>query len=125
VTQETGRVNESRSSVACASAIAAGMATWFAASIIAGRREAWDAGVYWVAFYPIAILLCGLLGYYFPDRPWRWALALFLAQFVAMAIRNGEIGNLSPIGLIVFAVLALPGIAAARFASGMKRKRSD
>ena len=118
-------MNESRSSVACTVAIAAGMALWFAASIIAGRREAWDAGIYWAVFYPIAILTCGLLGYYFPDRPWRWALALFLAQFVAMAIRNGEIGNLSPIGLIVFAVLALPGIAAAKFASGVKRKRSD
>ena len=118
-------MNEPRAGVACTMAIAAGMALWFAASIIAGRREAWDAGIYWVVFYPIAILTCGLFGYLFPDRPWRWALALFLAQFVAMAIRNGEIGNLSPIGLIVFAVLALPGTAAARFASGMKKKRSD
>lgn len=118
-------MNESRSGVAFTVAIAAGMSLWFAASIVAGRREAWDAGIYWAVFYPVAILACGLLGYFFPDRPWRWALALFLAQFVAMAIRNGEIGNLSPIGLIVFAVLALPGIAAARFASSMKRKRSD
>lgn len=117
-------MNESRSSLACASAIGAGMALWFAASMVAGRREAWDAGIYWVLFYPVAILGCGVLGYFFPDRPWRWALALFLAQFVAMAIRNGEIGNLSPIGFIVFAVLALPGIAAAQFASSVKRKRS-
>jgi hypothetical protein len=103
---------------------AAGMALWFAASIIAGRREAWDAGIYWMVFYPIAILTCGLFGYYFPigrgdgrsrcswpsSWPWRFAMAKS-----ATCRRSGD----------VFTVLALPGIAAARFASGMKKKRSD
>jgi hypothetical protein len=117
-------VNQLRSAVPYVIAIVTGMALWFAASMISGRREAWDAGIYWVVFYPIAILGCGVLGYLFPERPWRWALVLFLAQFVAMGIRNGEVGNLSPIGLIVFAILSLPGIAAARFASSVRKKHS-
>jgi hypothetical protein len=101
-------------------AAAAGMALWFACAELTGRREAWDSGLYWSLFYPLALAACGLLGYSFPDRPWRWALALFLAQCLAMGIRNGEIGNLFPLGLIVFGVLALPGIAVAKLGARMK-----
>lgn len=42
---------------------------------------------------------------------------LFEAQFVAMALRNGEVGGLWPLGMLLFAAMALPGIAAARLAA--------
>jgi len=104
-------------------AIAAGMAIWFIASIVAGKREAWDAGIYWSLFYPIAILGCGVLGNLFPERPWRWALALFLAQCLAMALKTGEISNLFPLGLVMFGVLSLPAMAAAHFGARLNRGR--
>ena len=106
-------------------AIAAGAATWLAASLVTGKREAWDAGLYWALFYPLAILLCGLLGQRFPERPWRWALALFFAQCLAMALRNGEIGNLFPLGLFMFGVLSLPAVAAANFGARLKKGREN
>ena len=98
-------------------AIVAGMALWFAASLAGGRREAWDSPVYWSVAYPLAIIVCVWIGHAWPQRAWRAVLCLFAAQFVAMCIRNGELGNLWPLGLLVFAVLALPGIAAATLAA--------
>ena len=68
----------------------------------------------------LALAACGLLGYFFPERPHRWALALFFAQCLAMGIRNGELGNLFPLGLIAFVVLSLPGTAVAKFGARMK-----
>ena len=68
-----------------------------------------------------AIAACALLGYRFPDRPWRWALVLFEAQFVAMCARNGELGNLWPLGMLLLAVVALPGIAAAQIGARFGR----
>jgi hypothetical protein len=106
-------------------AIAAGVLLWFAGAAVAGKREAWDSGLYWSLFYPIAIGASALLGYLFPDRPWRWAIALFLAQFAAMVLRSGEIGNLAPLGLAMFGILSLPGVFAAFIASRMKGSRSN
>ena len=100
----------------------AGVALWIGASVISGKREAWDAAIYWTAAYPIAVVVSGLLGFLFPQRPWRWALALFLFQFVGMAIRNGELGGLWPLGLVMFAVLSIPGILLARLAAWLRAK---
>jgi hypothetical protein len=101
-------------------AVALGMALWLGASWISGRREAWDAPVYWVIAYPLALLAAAGLGYAYPDRPKLAALALFAAQFAAMCLRNGELGNLWPLGLLAFALLALPAVAAAQFAARMR-----
>lgn len=94
-------------------ASAAGAALWFVTSILNGSREAWDGAGYWSVAYPLALLACALLGYRYPARPWRWAGVMFLAQFVAMCVRNGELGSLWPLGLALFAILSLPGVAAA------------
>jgi len=108
----------SRSTVnaACVSA-AVGIALWFISSLLTSKREAWDASSYWVLAYPLAVAACALLGYRYPERPWRWPLVLFAAQFLAMCVRNGELGNLWPLGMLLFAVISLPGIAAAKVAA--------
>jgi len=101
--------------VSIAAIVGAGL--WYAAATITGRREPWDATAFWVAAYPAAILTCAILGYYYPERPWRWALVLFESQFLAMCVRNGELGSLWPLGMALFAIIALPGVVAARIAS--------
>jgi hypothetical protein len=100
----------------------AGAALWIGASVLSGKREPWDASVYWVIVYPIAMALSFLLGYLHPRRSWRWPLALFLFQFVGMVLRNGELGNLWPLGLAVFAILSIPGILVARLASWLRTR---
>jgi hypothetical protein len=102
-------------------AVVLGAALWFFASIITGKREPWDASDYWAVAYPVAISTCAFLGYWYPERPWRWAIVLFESQFLAMCIRNGEPGSLWPLGMALFAVIAVPGIVAAKIASRFGR----
>ena len=108
-------MNERRRAFAFAAA--SGAALWLIASWATPKREAWDSGLYWFVAYPIAIAICVHLGRRFPERPWRWALALFGAQSVTMALLSGEIGNLFPMGIIAFGVISIPGILAAKWAA--------
>jgi len=98
-------------------AVAVGVALWLAVSLLAGQREAWDTSAYWAFAYPAAILTCALLGYAYPNRPWPWVVTVFAPQFLAMCLRNGELGNLWPLGATLFAVMALPAVVAANLAS--------
>lgn len=100
----------------------AGATLWLATAAFSGKREAWDAAAYWLLAYPVALLVCAYLGYAYPKRSWRWALVLFEAQLIAMCIRNGEFGSLLPLGVVLFAILALPGIFAARLAARFATK---
>jgi hypothetical protein len=103
-------------------ALVAGVVLWFAASFITGRREPWDSSTYWWLIYPVAIAACGYLGYRYPARAWLSAFVLFQAQFVGMVIRNGELGNLWPLGLALFAIIAIPGMVVAALAARVARK---
>ena len=103
-------------------ALVAGAALWSGVSMLTGKREAWDASAYWAGAYPAAILISALLGYRYPDRPWRWVLVLFGSQFLAMSLRNGELGGLWPLGILMFGLIALPGVLAAKVASGFSRE---
>jgi hypothetical protein len=99
-----------------------GAALWWAAAFISGRREPWDGAAYWALAYPLSILACALLGYSYPERSWRWALVLFEAQFFAMCVHSGEPGNLWPLGMVLFALVALPGVFAARLTARLNRR---
>jgi hypothetical protein len=98
-------------------AIGAGMALWLVATLVSGRREPWDSASFWWGAYPAAIAVSAWLGYRWPVKPWRWPLALFEAQLVAMWLRAGEPGNLWPLAMVLIAVIALPGVGVAALAS--------
>lgn len=94
-------------------ALGGGALLWLLTAVISGRTEAWDSGLYWIVAYPLAIVLAAGLGYVYPERPWRWGLTVMLAQAVVLAATASGFGLL-PLGLLVFAFLALPAIGAAR-----------
>lgn len=77
------------------------------------RREAWDVDLYWMAGLPLCYLVAGMLGYVRPHRVWRWPAAMMATQGVCMLLFSGSGLSLLPLGLILLAVLALPGILAA------------
>ena len=101
-------------------AAVAGAALWFAASVLTDRREPWDAPIYWSFFYPLTLLVCGLLGFLYPQHRSRWPFVLFAFQFLAMCVGNRELGNLRPLGLALFAVLALPGVIVSRLGARLR-----
>lgn len=94
-------------------ALIGGALLWLLTMAISGRNEAWDSPIYWTITYPLCIALSAFLAYREPVRPWRWALAIMLVQPVVMAFTSGGSFGLLPLGLILFAILALPVILAA------------
>ncbi|MGC4084679.1 MAG: hypothetical protein QM736_21830 [Vicinamibacterales bacterium] len=114
---------ERKTAVPLCVALVIGVALWIAASLATGKREPWDASVYWTVAYPLALVASAGLGFVFHDRPWRWGLALFEGQFVGMVIRNGELGGLWPLGMALFAIIALPAIGAAHVAASLSTTR--
>ncbi len=106
-------------------AIVAGILAWDLVRLIGGRREAWDDPSYWVIGYPLMLVAAGMLGLGFPERPWRWAVVIVATQavwalFLGLAT-DGSV-NLFPLGLAMFAVLALPCIAAAYAGQWLARR---
>jgi hypothetical protein len=106
--------------IAAGASALVGAALWLFATNTAGGREAWDAPGYWQVAYPLALLASGVLGALFPRGAWRWPLLLFLAQAATLFIRAGELGNLWPLAIAMFLILALPGIALALFGAWLR-----
>jgi hypothetical protein len=104
---------------AWAIAISGGAVLWLAATVFGGRGEAWDSPLYWTVAYPFSLALSAGLGYAFPRRPWRWPLAVMFSQAVVLAALAASFGLL-PLGLILFGILALPGVALAQFAARLR-----
>ena len=102
-------------------ALVAGVSLWLATAAVSGRREAWDSSLYWSVAYPTGIAVAGILGFLAPDRPFRWGVALMLVQAVTLAITAASFGLL-PLGLILFAILAVPPGGAAATGARMRRR---
>jgi hypothetical protein len=105
-------------------ALAGGALLWLGTMALSGRNEAWDSPIYWTIAYPLCIALSGFLAYREPVRPWRWALATMLVQPVVMAFTSGGSFGLLPLGLILFAILALPAMLAARIAARLRLRQA-
>ncbi|HEY7672295.1 MAG TPA: hypothetical protein VIC71_08760 [Gammaproteobacteria bacterium] len=91
-----------------------GALLWLATMAVSGRNEAWDSPLYWSIAYPLCLLLAGVIAYIEPVRSWRFALAVMLVQPVVMILTSGSSFSLLPLGLMMFAILALPAMLIAR-----------
>lgn len=101
-----------------------GMALELAVQVITGRREAWDAGLYWSVGLPTAGLVSASLGYWSRGRDWVWTVAIVPSQVLVMMVSNGEmVGTLWPLTLVLSSVLSTPFVAAAFVASRFRHTR--
>jgi len=107
--------------LAYAAAMIGGVLLWMVTAAVSGRMEAWDAPLYWKAAYPLGIALAGFLGYWVPEKAWRWGLALMLVQGVMPVLGGAGLG-LFPLALVMLGVLALPPMAAALLGSRIRRR---
>ena len=67
--------------------IAIGMALEIGVTLASGRREAWDAGVYWSAGLPLAVLGAAAIGYLARGRGWLATALIVPAQVATMMYR--------------------------------------
>jgi hypothetical protein len=75
-------------------------------------REGWDNPTYFTRGLPALLVLCFVLGAVAPVRAWRWGIAPMAAQAV-LAFAGNPTANLLPLGLLLFAGLAVPCAGAA------------
>jgi peptidoglycan/LPS O-acetylase OafA/YrhL len=113
--------------VPVAIAVVAGVLSWDLVRLLGERREAWDDPDYWLVAFPLMLFTAFLLGLAFRDRPWRWVAAMLGAQaawaLLLSVIADGA-ANPFPLGLLVFALLAVPCLAVA-YAGRMLGERAQ
>jgi hypothetical protein len=102
-------------------ALVVGAAVWIVVSRATGRAEAWDSDAYFSLGIPVVCFAALLLGMVQPLHAWRWGVMPFVGQLVTLLASQG-VGNLLPLGIIVFAILAVPGVLAARAGAFIRRK---
>jgi len=107
---------------AYAIAVVGGAALWIATAKVSGQVEAWEDSLYWSVAYPLSIALAGSLGYSVLRKPWRWGLAVMLAQAFVHALTTSSL-VLLPLGLTMFGVLALPAMGAALIMAALRKRR--
>ena len=97
-------------------AILAGVLSWDLVRLLGDRGEAWDDPVYWQLAFPLMLFTALLLGAACPERPWRRVAAMVGAQAawaLLLSVIAGGAPNLLPLGLLMFALIAVPCLAAA------------
>ena len=104
-------------------AAAIGILVWVVVSAVASKREAWDSPLYFAAGIPFLCMVAGALALIEPDHPWKWAVVPLAAQAVWMFITQG-VGNLAPLGIVFFGILAIPLLISARIGAFFGKRRA-
>jgi hypothetical protein len=89
-------------------AILTGVALELGVVALSGRREAWDSSQYWQIGLPLAGVVSVALGYFSQHRGWAWTILLVPSQVFTMMVRNGEVGGLLPLALVLAMILSAP-----------------
>jgi hypothetical protein len=101
-----------------------GAATWIVVAVAGGRREAWDSELYFLLVMPVIALTAGIVSYRVPVRTWRWAMFPFAAQALVMVAQE-PLGNMLPLGLILFFIFGALCLIPARIGVLAARKLSS
>jgi hypothetical protein len=102
-------------------ALLTGAALELGIQMASGRREAWDSSLYWTVGLPAACTLALAIGVMARARDWVWVCLMIPAQVTTMMVRNGELGGLWPLAMILASVLSAPLVAAAFIGSRLRR----
>ncbi|MBY0268443.1 MAG: hypothetical protein K2X06_01060 [Burkholderiales bacterium] len=101
----------------------AGLAICLFITVTSGRREAWDAPIYFSIGIPAMCVVIFVLAYFFPQRAWRWVLSMALGQSLAMVLGGGS-ASLWPLAIIAMTVVSIPQFIVAMIASSIAKKRA-
>ena len=103
-----------------------GAAIWIASPLITGRKEPWDAHS---PYYVAALFGAGaVMGLWEPQRSWRWAVAIYAGQCLAVlgltALRGDDLGLFFPMGMLVLACFTVLSLLGAAGGAWLRRSRS-
>jgi peptidoglycan/LPS O-acetylase OafA/YrhL len=101
---------------------AIGLAVVLAISFATGRAEAWDHQSYWSIGYPVFAASALVLGWVFPERPWRWVMTMVGVQAFPL-LTSGSDHSLAPLGALLLLLLSVPLWILAQVASVLRRRR--
>ena len=104
-------------------AAAIGILVWVAVSTVASKSEAWDSPLYFVVGMPLLCVVAGVFALIEPNHPLKWAVVPLAAQAAWMFMTQG-FGNLAPLGVLFFGVLAIPLFIAARIGAFLGKRRA-
>jgi len=99
-------------------AAAAGFIVCYSITLVSGRREAWDAGEYFVFGIPLMCVVILVLTWKNPRHPWRWTLSMAAGQAAAMALGGGS-ATLWPLAVVAMTVVSVPQFVTGAVASRM------
>jgi phosphatidylserine synthase len=100
-----------------------GLLVCLAVSMATGRREAWDSGAYFYVGIPIMCAVIFVVGYRFPDRPWRWTMSMAAGQAFALVMAGNSL-SLWPLSLVAMSVLSVPQFVVGSWASKLAMRKS-
>ncbi|MGH6948999.1 MAG: hypothetical protein ACREDZ_16845 [Kiloniellales bacterium] len=103
------------------SGLVAGAVIWLFIAALSGRAEAWDSPLYAPIGLPLLVLAAGVLGYLFRGRPFTVAFSISYGQALALLICV-QVGSLLPLGLVLFAIFALPLVPFAALGGWLGRR---
>jgi hypothetical protein len=72
---------------------------------------------------PGLCLAAAIFGFLEPKNSWRWGNIPMLGQAAWMFGSSQELGNLWPLGLVAFGIIAIPLIIAARIGAGLSKRK--
>lgn len=97
------------------------VAVWLVPWLLLSGKEAWDHWTYLTISVPAMSVVAAYAGFRAKSRWWRWPLTLALVQF-ATALLLGGFGNLLPLGIVVFVILAAPMMITAAVGAWIARR---
>lgn len=100
-----------------------GLVVYLGITLATGKNEAWDDGAYYSIGIPVMCIAAFIIGYLFPQRPWRWALSMAAGQ-AAGALLHGSSLNLLPLAMIFMAIISVPQFLAASLGAKYAVRRS-
>ena len=99
-----------------------GATSWLGIGELSGIEDAWDSTLYWKIGLPAMAVTVFFVAFFWPVKPWRWAITIVVIQAVIGLIQAFPHINLWSLSLVMFGLISLPLVVSAYVGSLVKRK---
>ncbi len=104
------------------SAVLIGALLMLALTPFDGGRELLDTGIFYIIGLPAGMAAAAVVAWHWPRGAWRYGFAVAFGQCLMSVVLNGDVGNLFPLTVMLFAALSLPMVMTAGFTGWLQRQ---